>query len=158
MSGSNVRLVTWDPGYARDFDRLNRWWLEKYFTVEPLDEFYLSNPQGTVIDKGGEIFFALDGDVPVGCCAAVPHVNGTLELAKLGVMPEAHGRGVGRMLCESVIAWALAHGYATVFLTSNSTLLSAIGLYERLGFAHAVMPFPRPYVEADIYMELPLTR
>lgn len=153
-----MRIVGWDARYATDFDRLNRWWLERWFTLEPLDEAYLRDPQGMVIAPGGEIFFALDdGDgAPVGCCAAVPHGTGAIELAKLGVEESAHGRGVGRALCAAVIDFARAQGAARVMLVSNSRLAPAIRLYESLGFVHAPFPFPKPYEDADVYMELEL--
>jgi putative acetyltransferase len=151
-----MRIVGWDARYAADFDRLNRWWLERWFTLEPLDEAYLQDPQGKVIAQGGEIFFALDGAHarPVGCCAAVPHGPGVVELAKLGVEESAHGRGVGRALCATVIDFARTRGAARVMLVSNSRLAPAIRLYESLGFMHAPFPFARPYVDADVYMEL----
>lgn len=153
-----MRIVGWDPRYAADFDRLNRWWLERWFTLEPLDEAYLRDPQGKVIAHGGEIFFALeDGDdAPVGCCAAVPHGEGVVELAKLGVAESAHGRGIGRALCVAVIGFARARGAARVMLVSNSRLAPALRLYESLGFVHAPIPFAKPYEDADVYMELGL--
>lgn len=151
-----IRIVGWDPALAPDFDRLNRWWLERWFTVEPLDEHYLRDPAGSIIAKGGEILFARDGDAVVGCCAAVPHGDGVIELAKLGVDERAHGRGVGRLLCEAVIALARARGAARVMLVSSTRLQPALRLYGRLGFVRRPFPFPAPYVEADVYMELGL--
>lgn len=153
-----LTIVPWDPRFAPDFDRLNRWWLEKWFTVEPLDEAYLSDPHGKVIAKGGEIFFALDeSGRAIGCCAAVPRDADSFELAKLGVDPTVHGRGTGRALCEAVIDFAKQRGAARVLLVSNSGLTAALRLYERLGFVHAPFPFPQPYVDSDVYMELALT-
>lgn len=160
MPGSDAAgptIVRWDPRYAADFDRLNRWWLERWFTVEPLDEAYLRDPHGKVIAPGGEIFFALDASGrAIGCVAAVPAGADEFELAKLGVDPAAHGRGTGRRLCEAMLGFARERGAAKVHLVSNSGLRPAIRLYERLGFVHAPFPFPRPYVEADVYMELAL--
>jgi putative acetyltransferase len=155
MPGSDapVRIVGWDAKYATDFDRLNREWLERYFTVEPLDAYYLSAPFETIIAKGGEIFFALDGEVAVGCCAALPRGDGAFELAKLGVTSAAQGRGVGKRLCEAVVAYAHARGAERVLLVTNHTLIPAIRIYESLGFVHAPFPFPQPYAESDVYME-----
>lgn len=149
----SVRIVPWDARYASDFDRLNREWLERYFTVEPLDEFYLAAPEANIIAKGGTIVFALDGDRVVGCCAAIPRDGGAFELAKLGVTAAAQGRGTGRALCEAVLAFARARGAGRVWLVSNSGLGAAVRLYERLGFQHRPFPFPRPYADADVYME-----
>ena len=53
-------IVTYRPAFASDFARLNRAWLERYFTVEPLDEEYLGDPEGHTVNPGGEIFFAVE--------------------------------------------------------------------------------------------------
>lgn len=147
-----MTIETWSSHRRADFDRLNRWWLERWFTVEPLDEAYLTDPQGRIIDRGGEIFFALEGDQVVGCCAAIPHGSTAIELAKLGVDESAHGRGVGRQLCEAVLAFAQARG-RRCFLVTSSRLEAARRLYARLGFVERPFPFPQPYEESDIYME-----
>ena len=41
------------------FKTLNLEWIEEFFVVEEEDLKILSNPKSYVIDKGGEIFFAL---------------------------------------------------------------------------------------------------
>ncbi len=151
-----VTIVGWDPARAKDFDRLNRWWLEKWFTIEPLDEEYLGDPQGRIVDPGGWIWFALDeSGCAVGTVGAAVH-DGAIELVKLGVDPAHHGHGTGRLLCEAVIAFARERGFDTLTLVSNSGLTAAIRLYERLGFVHRPFPYPPPFIEADVYMELPL--
>ncbi len=155
-SRADVELVTWRPALAPDFARLNRAWLELYFTVEPLDEEYLSDPEGHIIAPGGEIFFALDGDEVIGTCAMIPRGDDEFELAKLAVTPAAQGRGIGRRLVEAAIAFARGRGARRVILVSNSGLGPALRLYERLGFEHGPVPDPRPYVDADVFMVLVL--
>ena len=155
-SRPDIELVTWRPELAPDFARLNRAWLELYFTVEPLDEEYLSDPEGHIIAPGGEIFFALDGDEVIGTCAMIPHGADEFELAKLAVTPAAQGRGIGQRLVEAAIAFARRRGAKRVTLVSNSGLGPALRLYERLGFAHGPVPDPRPYVDADVFMMLAL--
>jgi ribosomal protein S18 acetylase RimI-like enzyme len=78
------------------------------------------------------------------------------ELAKLGVDPSAQNRGVGRRLCEAVIALARREGAARVVLTSNHQLTAALRLYRALGFRDAPMPAGNPYATADVYMALEL--
>jgi GNAT superfamily N-acetyltransferase len=149
-----VEIVTYRPEYAGDFDRLNRAWLEQYFTVEPLDEAYLGDPEGRILQPGGEIFFAVEAGRVVGTCAAIPQGDGSFELAKLAVTPEAQGRGIGRTLALAVIAFARARGAMRVVLTSNSALGPALRLYESLGFRYQPLPSVRPYIDADVFMEL----
>ena len=155
-SRPDIELVTWRPELAPDFARLNRAWLELYFTVEPLDEEYLSDPEGHIIAPGGEIFFALDGDEVIGTCAMIPHGAEEFELAKLAVTPAAQGRGIGQRLAEAALAFARSRGAKRVTLVSNSGLGPALRLYERLGFEHGPVPDPRPYVDADVFMVLAL--
>lgn len=156
-SGRGVEIVAYRPELAADFARLNRAWLELYFTVEPLDEKYLNDPEGRIIEPGGEIFFALEGDQAIGTCAMIPRGDDEFELAKLAVTPAAQGRGVGRRLVESAVAFARGRGARRVSLVSNSGLGAALRLYERIGFEHGPIPDPRPYVDADVFMVLRLS-
>lgn len=156
MTSLPVEIVTYRPEFSADFDRLNRAWLEKYFTVEPLDEEYLSDPEGHILRPGGEIFFAMDAGQVIGTCAAIPQGDGSFELAKLAVTPEAQGRGIGRTLALRVIAFAKAHGAERIVLMSNSSLRPALRLYESLGFRYLPIPEARPYIDADVFMELAL--
>lgn len=166
MSGG-LRIVGWDARFAHDVARLSREWIERDFTSKPEDEAYYADPAAKVITRGGEIFLAFvddaaaaptDGRGAVGTCAAVPHGDGTIELAKLAVTERAKGRGIGRALCVRVIAFARDRGAGRVWLLTNASLTPALTLYESLGFARRAMPFPAPHVDANVYMELELAR
>ena len=158
MTRREVEIVTYRPAFAEDFRRLNYEWLEKYFTVEPLDEEYLSDPEGHIMDLGGEIFFAVDGDRVVGTCAAIPREGGTMELAKLAVTADFQGRGLGRALSAAVIEFARSRQPRCLYLVSSTKLGPALRLYETLGFHHLPFPWPPPYTDADVYMELDASR
>ena len=45
--------------HAPFFDNLNRTWIEKYFTVEPRDEYILTNPEEAILKPGGAILIAV---------------------------------------------------------------------------------------------------
>ena len=154
ITRGDVEIVTYRPEFAKDFALLNYEWLEKYFTVEPLDEEYLSDPEGHIMQLGGEIFFALDGNRVIGTCAAIPRDDGTMELAKLAVTPDAQGRGLGRALSVAVIEFARSRQPKNLYLVSSTRLAPALRLYETLGFRHLPFPWPPPYTDADVYMEL----
>ena len=149
-----VEIITYRPELAEDFARLNYEWLEKYFTVEPLDEEYLSDPEGHITQLGGEIFFAVEDHRVIGTCAAIPRDDGTMELAKLAVTAAAQGRGLGRALSTAVIEFARARQPKCLYLVSSTRLGPALRLYETLGFRHLPFPWPPPYTDADVYMEL----
>jgi GNAT superfamily N-acetyltransferase len=153
---TEISIVGYDDRYADAFDRLNREWLERYFTVEDLDRKYIEHPRESIVDAGGEIFFALAGDEVVGTCAAIRSDAGTVELAKLAVAERARGRGLGRRLSEAVVAWARAAGARKVVLVSSTKLAPALRLYESMGFRYAPLPPDPGYASADIYMELQL--
>ena len=157
LSQLGTEIVRYRPEFATDFARLNREWLERYFTVEPLDEEYLGDPEGRILAPGGEIFFALQGASVVGTCAAIPHGHDEFELAKLCVAPAAQARGLGRALAQTVVEFARARGAQRVVLVSSSKLAPALRLYDSLGFQHRPFPGAPPYADADVYMELELS-
>lgn len=73
MSKSDCDIIRWEQKYRNDFIRLNREWIERYFRLEPCDLKILGNPEAEIIDKGGEIFFAVENDAVIGTCALVYH-------------------------------------------------------------------------------------
>lgn len=153
MTPTNAaEIVAWRAEFAADFDRLGREWLERYFTVEPLDEEYLQDPEGRIVRPGGQVFFAIEDGVAIGTCSVIPHADGSFELAKLAVTERARGRGLGRRLAERVLAFATEAGAPRVTLSSSSRLGPALRLYQSLGFEQRPFPGPRPYADADVYM------
>jgi GNAT superfamily N-acetyltransferase len=151
-----VTVVGYSPAYRAFFESLNREWLERWFTVEPKDEWYFCDPVGTIIEPGGAIFFALEGGTPVGTAAALRHDSHTFELGKMAVTPRCQGRGYGRALAEAVIRHAAEAGATRVIVLSDSKLTDALRLYERLGFRHAPPPGDTGYARGDVYMLLEL--
>ena len=146
------RILPYRPEFAAAFRDLNLAWIEELFRVEPVDLEVLENPDRAVIRPGGEIFFAVDGEVPIGCCALM-RVGDGWELTKMAVAPAWRGRGIGEALGRAVLEHAARVGATTVFLFTNSSLAGAIRLYERLGFRHAPMPGDAEYERGDVYME-----
>ena len=55
----DISIDTYKEVYANSFKTLNLQWIQEYFVIEEEDIKILSNPKSYVIDKGGEIFFAL---------------------------------------------------------------------------------------------------
>lgn len=157
-SESTIRVVPFTDDRAAAFEALNREWIERFFRLEESDVEVLRNPQGLIIEGGGQVFFAVDGDEAVGTVAAVRTAADTFELAKMAVRPSHQGHGLGALLVRAAIDYATAAGASKMFLDTNSSLTTAIRLYERHGFAHAPRPGASPYVRSDVYMELVLNR
>src|SRR5882724_135354 len=152
------KLVEYRPELQPDFERLNRLWLEGHSLIEPVDVEYLQAPERLILDTGGQVFFAVQGSVVIGTCAAIRISSSTFELAKLAVDPAARGHGLGRRLCETVVEYARRAGATEIVLTSHTALVEAIRLYESMGFRHAPMPADVRYETANVFMQLSLSK
>lgn len=143
---------------AEAFRTLNEEWITKLFRVEEKDRHTLSDPYGTIVAPGGEVFIALDGGTVAGCAALIRFDEGIYEVSKMAVAPEMRGQGTGRQLLAHLIATARLRGAHTLFLGSSTKLPSAVHLYEAFGFRH-VPPSELPemkYDRADVWMKLDL--
>ena len=148
----DTRIVDWDARYGGAFGRLNREWLDKYFRVEPIDEPVLDDPETNIIEHGGVVLYAVQGDDVVGTVALKHQGGGVFELTKMAVTKACQGRGVGRqLLCASVARFEKMTG-SKLYLESNSRLGPALALYESAGFRHEPPPEPSDYDRADVYM------
>ena len=146
------------PGDAGAFRALNEEWINRYFTLEAEDQEVLSNPEQSVLGKGGCIFLVEADAVAVGCVALTPLPDGVYELSKMAVSPRLRGRGIGRRLLAHAIDHAKRIGARRLVLTTSTKLPNAIHLYESLGFRHMpahALP-PTPYTRVDVFMELAL--
>ncbi|MCH9688038.1 MAG: bifunctional helix-turn-helix transcriptional regulator/GNAT family N-acetyltransferase [Deltaproteobacteria bacterium] len=149
-----VEVIEFEPALAEHFARLNLEWLEKYFTVEPVDHELFANP-GTIIEGGGAILFARVGEEIVGTCALLCDEHGC-ELTKMAVTEQWQGQRIGAKLLEAAIERARGLGVSTVHLITNSTLVPAINLYRQFGF-RVTRSGPHPkYDRGDLSMELSL--
>jgi ribosomal protein S18 acetylase RimI-like enzyme len=153
---NKIKVIGFDARYVKDFADLNKEWIGKYFVLEPMDTYQLDNAEETIIAKGGEIFFVLDGEKALGTCAMVPMENNGYELAKMAVAPETRGRGFGDLLMTHSITWAKEKKADYVLLHSNTVLEPAITLYKKHGF-ETVYLGPHPdYERSNIEMRLNL--
>lgn len=150
---SKIRLLPFAPQYAVAFKALNLAWIKKHWEPEPQDFEALDDPQNKIINTGGYIVFALEGDKVLGTCALVKKDNTSYELAKMAVSDSAQGRGIGFMLGEAIIKRAKELGVKRVYLESNTILTPAINLYRKLGFTEFAGE-TSPYQRCNIQMEL----
>jgi putative acetyltransferase len=143
---------------ATAFRTLNEEWINRYFTLEAKDRETLSDPENTILLKGGHIFMVYAGVEPVGCVALIPISDGVYELSKMAVSPRLRGRGIGRRLLQHAIGQARLLGARSLFLGSSTKLPGAIHLYESIGFRHVppeTLP-PMPHARANVFMEMAL--
>lgn len=148
-----IELRPYQAGDAEAFRALNEWWIRKYFELEEADNKVLRNPEGYVLARGGHIFFAVAGGVPVGCCALLAMEPGVYEVAKMAVAESCQNAGIGRKILTYTVEQGRALGARSLYLETNNTLTNAIHLYESLGFEH-LPPRHTPYARANVFMEL----
>jgi GNAT superfamily N-acetyltransferase len=86
-------------------------------------------------NRGGSFRVVLspEGDV-VGCGGLYPLGNGTAEIRKMYLLPNARGRGLGRKLLEDLITVAKDRRFQRVFVETASALKEAVSLYRKRGF------------------------
>lgn len=149
----DIRVVPFRDEFAPAFAALNRAWIEELFRLEAADLKVLDHPRSAIIDRGGEIFFALEHGEPTGTVAALRVTPTVFELAKMAVAPAHRGRGIATALGTAAIAFARDAGASLIFLETNNRLDGAIRLYERLGFVHKTPPHASPYARSNVYME-----
>lgn len=135
---NDVKIITYDPQYKKAFKALNEEWIKTFFTMEAGDYKLLDNPEEHIVNKGGHIVFALLDNEPVGTCALVKMSDEPLkfELSKMAVSPKAQGKKIGYHVGKALIDKARELNAESIFLETNSILVPAIKLYEKLGFKH----------------------
>lgn len=149
-----AHVADYEPRWRTDFARLNLEWLERWFTVEPVDRMVLEDPEGRILANGGQVLFAVDeAGHAFGTVALLHEGGGVYELTKMAVAPAARGQGLGRALMVAALARFHALGGRELFLESSSRLTNALALYESVGFEHRAAPRPGShYARADVYM------
>lgn len=150
-----VQIIDYTPELQPHFEKINREWVEKYFTLEPFDIEQLGNPQEIILNKGGAILFAKEGDEIIGTVGLAKSVEGTYEMIKMAVIPQAQGKKVGQLLATSILEKAKSLGAKKVVLYSNTKLEAALILYRKFGFKETP-PECGKYGRCDIKMEIEL--
>lgn len=159
-----IEIRPFRPADAPAFFALNEAWISRHFGMEDRDHLNLGDPQRTILDPGGEILMAFANDRPVGCCALIPEItseearNRVYELAKMAVVEDLRGQGIGRQILVAAITLARTLGARRLTLGSSTRLPAAVHLYESIGFRHIPLDRRPPtlYARADVFMEMDL--
>lgn len=150
-----IEIIQFEEKYAQVFKELNLYWLDLYHLTEQPDLDVLDNPVNTILEPGGYIFLAKEGDEIVGSAALIHEHDNMYELAKMAVTPAFQGKGISKLLIEKCMEKAKEVGASKLLLYSNSQLKTALKLYEKYGFVYIPVT-DSPFATADVKMELVL--
>lgn len=151
-----MEIVTYQPQYKKDFERLNTEWIAKHFIVEVADKKLFGLVEEKIIIPGGDIFFARMDNNIVGTVAMLPKAGGIFELSKMAVTEAYQAKGIGKALIEHALTWAKTKQVPAVMLETNTKLQPAIKLYKRMGFIEVSLPKIPTYNRVDYRMIYPL--
>lgn len=116
----------------------------------------LADLPGDYAPPNGRLLLALENEQVAGCVALRKIGEETGEMKRLYVRPEFRGKGLGRLLTESIIESACNLGYQRLRLdTLPGRMDQAIAMYRSLGFRDIERYYNNPYEEAA-FMELML--
>ncbi len=150
-----TQIDPFTPSDLEDFQRISYQWLSQYHLLEEEDIRILSHPQEVILDPGGCIFVARQDGRVVGTVSLIPAGEHTFELAKMAVVPERRGQGLGKRLMEHAIDSAKQMGAKRIILYTNSRLKEALSLYRKYGFEELSLSGLK-YQMTDIAMVLTL--
>ena len=116
----------------------------------------LANLPGDYAPPHGRLLVGREEDQLAGCIAMRKLEPGVCEIKRLFLRPAYRGKGLGRVLVESIIDEARKLGYTHMRLdTLPGRMDQAIALYHSMGFVE-IAPYYENPVEGAKFMEYKL--
>jgi len=153
-----ISIESFKKEYISDFYALNKEWIEESWQLEESDINDLSNPEKYIIDKGGEVFFAIKNDKVIATAAMVYMNNRIFELAKMTVAQECRRLGVANQLMDKCIDFAKENNALKIVLITNSSLIIARNLYDKYGFKEIALDSDKYGDRGNVKMTLNLVK
>jgi ribosomal-protein-alanine N-acetyltransferase len=119
-----------EPGESRDAKELARIHAQSFYRGWPVEEFV-----GFLNDGASPVYIACDARRRIAGFALIRNVLDESELLTVAVDPKWRGKGLGRALMNAVFADLLLSPARRMFLEVDEQNLSALRLYQKLGFA-----------------------
>ena len=89
--------------------------------------YFVAEADGQIVGGGG--IFPTEG-LPAETC----------ELVKMYLLPQARGKGVGRLLMEQCLKQAKESGFRNIYIETMPELKLALKVYEKFGFEYLSAP------------------
>lgn len=134
----------------------------EYVAGLPVDVSYEKVPRESADLPGaygpprGELLLVLVDGEPAGCIALRPLDGDICEMKRVYLRPAWRGRGIGRLMAESIIAAARRIGYRRMRLDTIPALKPALSLYRSLGF-RVIAPYRDIPSDRALFLELKLS-
>lgn len=148
-----ISIIDYKDEHQEFFEKFNRYWIEKYFEMEELDEFVLTKPAKAILKPGGAILMGLYNGEVAGTVALRKLDAGLFEFTKMAVDDKYQRKGIAEALSIECFRVAYKLGADSIILYTNSMLTSAIKLYEKLGFKHITIGH-NEYRRSDVKMSI----
>lgn len=116
----------------------------------------LANLPGEYAQPTGRLLLAVNGSASIGCVALRKFDEGACEMRRLYVKTEYRGRGIGKILTETIIIEAKSVGYRRLLLHTLPAMKSAFAMYRSMGFTE-IPPYDPTPVEGAVFMDLKLS-
>ena len=150
-----IEVISFNKKFSEDFYTLNKLWIEESWSLEDSDKEDLLKPE-KIIDKGGQIFFAVSNGKAVGTVAMISSFKNRFELAKMTVKSQFRGKGIANSLMDQCIQFAKEKKAKEIFLISNDSLNIARNLYDKYGFIEVELD-SKKYSRGNVKMTLQIT-
>jgi N-acetylglutamate synthase-like GNAT family acetyltransferase len=148
-----IQIVDYQPEHQPYFEKFNRQWIEKYFTMESLDEYVLTNPGEAILNKGGAILMALYKGEVAGTVGLRKVTDTIYEFTKMAVGENFRRKGIAESISYASFEKAKALGAQKLMLYSNTKIGAAVKLFEKIGFIH-LQADTGVYARANVKMEI----
>ena len=90
----------------------------------------------------------------VGCVGLRPLSDTVCEMKRLYIKPAYRGTGLGRLLAEKILKFAIKSNYTKIMLDTLSSMESAQGLYRSLGFAEIAPYYHNPHPKVVFFEKI----
>ncbi len=150
----SIRIIDYLPEHQPYFEKFNRAWIEEMFTMEPVDEWVVTNPDKAILEPGGALLMSSWNGTIAGTVVLRKVEDGVFEFTKMAVDQDFRRLGIAEAISYASFEKASDLGAHKVILYSNTKNAGAIKLYGKIGFRH-IQVEKGVYERANVKMEIP---